>query len=66
LVEVVKIITDPFDLRKLVEFQSSQVQKIMKDLSAFIRKHEYRSKGKITPDEASAQRKALRKIVGEL
>lgn len=38
----------------------------MKDLSAFIRKHEYRSKGKITPDEASAQRKALRKIVGEL
>ncbi len=59
-------ITDPFDLRKLTEFQTFQAQKIIKDLNAFIRKHEYRNKGKITFDEASAQRKALRKIVGEL
>jgi hypothetical protein len=65
LIAVKKYITDPSDLKRLLEFQESVLEKTIHDLRNFIKKHDYRNKEPIAVTEAMARKKALRKIVGE-
>jgi len=50
---------------KIIENQKSKLGRIKRDLNAFIKKHDWQNKEKITQDEANALEKALRKISGE-
>jgi hypothetical protein len=66
LTEVTKHITDPDDLKRLIEYHVSSLGMIIRDINSFIDKQDYRNKERITAKEAEARKKALRKIIGEL
>jgi len=65
LTEVTKHITDPDDLKRLIEYHVSSLGMIIRDINSFIDKQDYRNKERITAKEAEARKKALRKIIGE-
>ncbi|PIU29002.1 MAG: hypothetical protein COT09_03125, partial [Candidatus Hydromicrobium americanum] len=57
LVELLKLSNNLYTMKKIIENQKSKLAKINKDLSAFIKKHDYRNKEKITLNEAEAWEK---------
>jgi hypothetical protein len=62
---LLKMIKNSTIRNKIIENQKSKLTKINKDLNAFIKKHVWQNKEKITLDEANAFEKAIRKIVGD-
>ena len=50
---------------KIIENQKLKLVKINKDLNAFVKKHDWQNKEKITLDEANAFEKALRMLMGD-
>ena len=66
LIDISRIIKNKRDLKRLFEFHITQLKELQEDLNNFIKKHDYRNKEIITVEEATAFKKALRKITGEL
>lgn len=64
LLGLLKIIKNLTTRNKIIENQKLKLTKINKDLNAFVKKHDHQNKEKITPDEANAFEKALRKMTG--
>lgn len=62
---LLKMIKDSKIRNKIIENQKIKLSKINKDLEAFIEKHSYQNKEKITLNEANAFEKAIRKMVGD-
>lgn len=65
LLALLKMIRNSTIRKKIIENQKIKLSKINKDLEAFIEKHGYRNKEKITLDEANAFKKDIRKMVGD-
>jgi len=65
LLFLLKMMKNSTTRNKIIENQKLKLSKISKNLEAFIEKHGYQNKEKITPDEANAFEKALRKMIGD-
>lgn len=65
LLGLLKMIKNSTTRNKIIENQKLKLTKINKDLNAFVKKHDYQNKEKITASEANAWEKALRKMVGD-
>lgn len=65
LLGLLKVIKSNEFKNKILENQKGKLAGIIRDLNAFVKKHTQEGKGKISPDEAGALKKAIRKITGE-
>ena len=65
LLVLLKMIKNSLIRNKIIENQKSKLTKINEDLNAFVKKHDYQNKEKITVNEAMALEKAFRKIIGD-
>ena len=65
LLILLKMVKNSTTINKIIENQKSKLAKINKDLNAFVKKHDWQNKEKITIDEAIAMEKAFRKIIGD-
>ena len=65
LLILLKMVKNSITRNKIIENQKSKLAKINKDLNAFVKKHEWQNKEKITLDEANAFEKALRMLMGD-
>jgi hypothetical protein len=64
LLALLKLIKNSPVRNKIIENQKSKFTRINEDLDAFVKKHDWQNKEKITADESIALEKAFRKIIG--
>jgi len=65
LLILLKMVKNSPTRNKIIENQKSKLAKINKDLNAFVKKHDWQNKEKITLGEANAFEKALRILMGD-
>ena len=65
LLILLKMVKNSITRNKIIENQKAKLAKINEDLNAFVKKHDWQNKEKITTGEANAFEKALKILMGD-